>query len=218
MRTGSSDFMDGFEITREESTVDWLNLPTDTAAFSLWDGLHDAQVVSIQSSLLERTMDLVVESGHLTRFHKFAEAYRFTLRLEGVQSARVLGYAIWPGGFSTSSGASAEEQKRMVSDYQAKWRQESGSWSEFETKVTRDNEQVFDISDAAIAKSPNGSHALKIYGHLNYSTFHEVYLRFDNLRILGSDGKLFTIEEFQRLGQLYWEAFSKRDGSSVQAE
>jgi hypothetical protein len=102
----------------------------------------------------------------------------------------------------------------MVTEYQAKWREESASWNEFETRITREGEQVFDISDATLAMAPNGPVAFKICGHLNYATYHEVYLRFETLRISGSDGKQFNFEEFQRLGETYWEAFSKRAEST----
>ena len=214
MRTGGSDFIDASATGDENSPLDWLNLPSELSAVSLWDSLHDAEVVSIRSSLLERTMDLSCEIEHLSKFHKLDEPYRFILHLEGVQSARVLRYAIWPGGCSIPEGLSVEDQRKIVAEYQAKWREESASWNEFETRITREDEQVFDISDAALAVSPNGPVAFKICGHLNYATYHEVYLRFGILRILGSDGKLFELEEFQRLGEKYWEAYSNRAKSN----
>ena len=184
------------------------------SAVSLWDSLHDAQVVSIRSNLLARTMDLFCEIQHLSEFHKFDEGFQFILHLEGVQSARVLRYAIWPGGCSVPDGLSVEDQRKIVAEYQAKWREESESWNAFETRITREDEQVFDISDAALATSPKGLFALKLCGHLNYATYHEAYLRFEAFRISGSDGKQFELDEFQRLGEKYWEAFSNRASSA----
>ena len=86
----------------EEKTgiVDWMNLPPGAAEVSLWAGLHDAQIVSIQSNLLERTLTLHLESDHLLEFHRLPLDMQFLLRLEGVQSARVAHYAVWPGEFS----------------------------------------------------------------------------------------------------------------------
>jgi hypothetical protein len=214
MRTGSSDFKDASAVSDEEPSIfDWLNLPPGASAVSLWDSLHDAHVVSIRSSLLERTMNISFEIEHLRTFHKLGDVFQFILHLEGVQSARVFRYAIWPGGCSIPHGLSVEEQRKIVAEYQAKWREESGSWSEFESRITRENEQVLDISDAALITSPGGSAALKLCGHLNYATYHEVYLRFETLKISGSDGKQFELEEIQRLGEAYWEAFSNRAGS-----
>jgi hypothetical protein len=214
MRTGGSDFTDASTVPDEDSLVDWLNLPPMASAVSLWDCLHDAEIVSIRSNLLERTMDLSCEIEHLREFRKFDEGFQFILHLEGVQSARVLQYAIWPGGCSIPDGLSVEEQRKIVAEYQAKWREESESWSEFESRITREDEQVFDVSDAALAESASGPFALKLCGHLNYAIYREAYLRFETLKISGSDGKQFELEEFQRLGGKYWEAFSNRAKST----
>ena len=155
-------------------------------------------------------MDLSCEMGHLNEFHKLDAAFQFILHLEGVQSARVLQYAIWPGGCSIPHGLSFDEQRRLVAEYQAKWREESTSWSQFESRITRENKQIFGISDAALATSPGKPLALKLCGNLNYAEYHEVYLRFELLKILGSDGRQFDLREFQRLGERYWEAYAER--------
>jgi hypothetical protein len=88
-----------------------------------------------------------------------------------------------PGGCAIPDGLSLEEQRKIIAEYQGKWREESGSWNEFEARITRKYEQVFDISDAALAKSPSGSVALKPCGHLNYATCHEVCLRCETSRM-----------------------------------
>ena len=84
MRTGGSDFIDASAIADENSPCDWLNLPSASSALSLWDSLHDAYVVSIQSKLLERTVDLFCESEHLSEFHKLGEGFQFVFHLAGV--------------------------------------------------------------------------------------------------------------------------------------
>jgi len=210
MATGGGDFKDASAIADEHAPLDWLNLPPVASAVSLWDSLHDSQVVSIRSSLLERTMDLFCEVEHLSEFHKLDERFQFILHLEGVRSARVLRYAVWPGGCSIPDGLSFEDQRKIVAEYQAKWREESASWNEFESLITRANEQVFGISDATLAMSARGPVAFKICGHLNDTTYHELYFRFETLTISGSNGKQFELEEFQRMGEKYWEAFSNR--------
>lgn len=159
-------------------------------------------------------MALFCEIEHLNDFHKLDKGFQFILHLEGVQSARVLRYATWPGGCSMPDGLSVEEQRKIVAEYQAKWREESASWHDFESRITREDEQVFDISDAALATTPRGLFALKLCGHLNYSTYHEAYLRFEALKISGSDGRQFELEEFHRLGEKYWEAFGNRANSA----
>jgi hypothetical protein len=46
----------------QSGIVDWMNLPHGVLEVSLWAGLHDAQIVSIQSNLLERTVTLHLEA------------------------------------------------------------------------------------------------------------------------------------------------------------
>jgi len=70
--------------------LDWTNLPPGAQETSLWAGLHDAQIVSIQSNLLDRTITLNLESDHLLEFHNLPLDMQFLLRLDGVQSARVV--------------------------------------------------------------------------------------------------------------------------------
>lgn len=215
MRSGGSNFKDASAIPNNEAVIhDWLNLPSGVSAMSLRDSLHDGEVISIRSNLLERTMDLFCEIEHLTRFHKLDEGFQFILHLLGVQSARVLRYAIWPGVRPILDGLPFEEQGRLVAEYQAKWREESASWNEFESQVRREDEQVFDISHAALTNAVQGRLAL-MCGHLNYATYHEVYLRFEELRIAGGDGRQFQLEEFRQLGEAYWEAFSRRADSTA---
>ncbi len=98
----------------------------------------------------------------------------------------------------------------MVAEYQAKSREESLTWGDFETKITRENEQVFDISDATLASSPDGIVALQLAGRLNYATYHVISLRADKLAIFGSDKKQLELDEFRGLGMVYWEDFGRR--------
>jgi hypothetical protein len=209
MRIGGSDFKDISVVAREEPQIlDWLNLPRSACAVSLWDSLHDAEITSIGSDLLARTLHLSCEIEHLREFHHLPPGFSFIFKFEGVQSARVLGYAIWPGGCTLPAGLSVEEQRRMVAEYQAKWREESASWTEFESGLGREKNRIFGISDAAITATEKGSVALKISGHLNHETYRELFLRFDAFEIAGSDGREMELEAFLRMGDKYWAAYS----------
>jgi hypothetical protein len=136
MRTGCSDFIDASAMPDEDSPVDWLNLPLAASAVSLCDILHDADVVCIRSNLPERTMDLFCEVEHLNGFYKLNEGFQFILHFAGLQSARVLRYAAWPGGCLIPDGLSIEEQGKIVAEYQAEWREEFAPWTEFESRIT----------------------------------------------------------------------------------
>lgn len=215
MRTGGSEFKDALAVPEEATRIfDWLNLPSGASAISLWDALHDAHIVSIRSNLLERTVTVLCEIEHLRSFHHFNDGFKFILGLEGVQSARVVRYAIWPSGCSIPAGIAREEERKLVEEYQSKWREESASWNEFEAGISRQNEQVLDISDAVLAASHTSGGAIKVCGHLNYTVYHELFLRFEALKLSGSDGKPFELREFLKLGEAYWEAFSRRDDAT----
>jgi hypothetical protein len=196
----------------EEQTgiIDWMNLPHGTQEISLWAGLHDAQIVSIQSNLLERTVTLHLESDHLLEFHKLPLDTQFLLRLEGVQSARVVHYAVWPGEFSVPAGIAREEEAQLIAEYQSKWREESLSWNALESAVTTECQQVIDIADATLATSADNSVALRISGLLNYTAYRELFLRAERLTLTRGDGQDLGIAGLQKMGEAYWDAFEHR--------
>src|SRR5258708_29763617 len=143
---------------------------------------------------------------------------QFLLRLDGVQSARVVHYAVWPGEFSVPAGASREEEARLIAEYQSKWREESLSWSELESAITTECKQVIDIADATLATSPDNSVALRIGGLLNYTKYHELFLRAERLSLTRGDGQDLGIAGLLKMGEAYWDAFErhkKEDGRST---
>ena len=198
-------------MSEEQTTIlDWMNLPHGATVVSLWAGLHDAQIVSIQSNLLERTVTLHLESDHLLEFHKLPLDMQFLLQLDGVQSARVVHYAVWPGEFSVPAAVAREEQARLIAEYQSKWREESLSWSELESAVTMECKQVIDIADATLAASPDNSVALRISGLLNYTACRELFLRAERLTLSRGDGQELGIAGLLKVGEAYWDAFERQ--------
>ena len=99
--------------------------------------------------------------------------------------------------------------RQLVEEYQSKCWEESHSWTDFEASISRENEQVLDISDATLATSEHGNVALYLCGHLNYSIYHEVFLRAETLEVSGNDGTIFDLQRFQRMGEQYWDAFGE---------
>lgn len=190
--------------------VDWTNLPPGAQETSLWAGLHDAQIVTIQSNLLDRTITLHLESDHLLEFHNLPPDMQFLLRLDGVQSARVVHVAGWPGEFSVPAGVSPEEQSRLITEYQSKCREESVSWAELEDALTTECKQVLDIADATLATSSNNFVALRINGLLNYTEYRELFLRAERLTLTRGDGLELGIDGLLKMGQAYWDAFEQR--------
>src|SRR6266446_3264302 len=198
--------------------VDWTNLPPGAQETSLWAGLHDAQIVSIQSNLLDRSITLNLESDHLLEFHNLPLDMQFLLRLDGVQSARVLHYAVWPGEFSVPAGVAREEEARLIAVYQSKWREESLSWSALESALSLECKQVIDIADATLATSADNSVALRISGLLNYTEYRELFLRAERLTLTRGDGHELGIAGLLRMGENYWDAFERQKAHASQAE
>jgi hypothetical protein len=204
-------------MAEEESRiVDWVNLPPGISGVSLWDGLHEAQIISIQSNLLERTVTLHVEIENLRIFYQWPLDMQFVFRLDGVQSARVVQYSIWPGPFAVPPGASKEEQERLMAEYQTKWREESLNWSDLEKAMTVEHKQVIDITDATLAAEKDGAVALRISGLLNYTAYHELFLRAEKLTISRTDAGELTVVELLKLGQAYWDALEQQENEDSQ--
>jgi hypothetical protein len=204
-------------VAEEESRiVDWVHLPPGISGVPLWDGLHEAQIISIQSNLLERTVTLNLEIENLRIFHQWPLDMQFVFRLDGVQSARVVKYSIWPGAFSVPPGVSKEEEARLVAEYQAKWREESLSWSDLEKEMTAEHKQVIDIADATLGTEKDGAVALRISGLLNYTTYHELFLRAEKLTISRTDAGELTVSELLKLGKAYWDALEQQENEDSQ--
>ena len=200
----------------ENRIVDWANLPAGISVESLWEGLHEAQIISIQSNLLERTVTLHVEIENLRIFHQWPLDMHFVFRLEGVQSARVVKYSIWPGPFAVPPGVSKEEQERLVAEYQAKWREESLSWSDLEKAMTAEDKQVIDIADAGLATEKDGVVALRISGLLNYTAYHELFLRAERLTISRTDAGKVSVAELLKMGEAYWDALEQHEKEDIE--
>jgi hypothetical protein len=73
---------------------------------------------------------------HLIDFHKLPESLSFIFEFVNVTSVRATRWEKWPGEIAKLKGLSHEEQSRITSDYQAKWREESDSWQSFEDRLT----------------------------------------------------------------------------------
>jgi hypothetical protein len=197
--------------------ADWVNLPAGISDVSLWDGLHEAQIISVQSSLLDRTVTLNLEIENLRIFYQWPLDMQFVFRLEGVQSARVVTYSIWPGPFAVPPGVSKEEQERLVAEYQSKWREDSESWTDLEKAVTAEHKQVIDIVDARLATEMDGAVAVRIMGLLNYTAYHEIFLRAEKLTISRTDAGELSIAELLKLGEAYWVALEQHEKEDVES-
>jgi len=192
-----------------EQELDWIHMPPGSEVESLWDCLHDGELVSSHSDLINRAVSLEFIVHHLQE--EPDDNLRFFLHLKNVQSVRANVTFRWPGEFIVPEGASRDEELRMGKEYQAKWREESIGWLSFEGSLSTD---PLLISDAEFARS-NGMLALKISGSLDGERFNDLYcsifLRGTSISASRSDGEPFTLEQFIEMGRRYWEKYSQRN-------
>ena len=191
--------------SKQGSVVDWVSLPEGTATFSLWDTLHDGDVLAIESDLPTRTVTFRFDVDYVRDFHQLPERTQFVVVADGVQSVRCLRSVPWPGSFSMPTGISREEQSNLINEYHRKWREESFSWPEFERLTS----EGLEVSNATLAQSSNGV-ALQLGLMVANDRYVEAYLRGEGVKFYVGD-KHFKAEEFVRIGEAYWEAFANKN-------
>lgn len=192
----------------EQTVVDWVNFPKDNPTISLWDALHDGDLLSIESDLFARTVTLRFDVGYVRDFHQLPEETRFVIIVNGVQSVRSFRSVPWPGGCPIPPGTPNEQQSIIIAEYHRKWREESQSWTEFE-KLNNDG---FEVSNATLGRGPDVV-ALQL-GLSADDDYVTAYIRGEWATFHVGE-KQVTLEEFIALGEAYWSAFAKRAESRL---
>jgi hypothetical protein len=190
----------------QRPVLDWDNLPFGVTEESLWPSLHDGFLKKVTSDRLERTACLEFNVPHLREFHKIQEETTFVFLFEGVNSVRILHNMHWPGKLHWPPGTPREEMIRLRAEYNAKARQESISWSSFETDLT-DGKLEVEIADASLVCGQKGEIALKLGLLLDFRNYHELFVRSEGFEIRNACGDRLTLEEFLQFGISYWDAF-----------
>ena len=189
------------------ANLDWVHLVSGVEPRSLWSCLHDAYLRSIQSDPLERSAVLEFETLHLQGWRGTPEDLRFRFLLTGVSSVRAATGVPWPGPAPDVTGKPYEEQNRLIEAYQAKWREESVSWREFEERLATGIR--FEVLHAELAQHERTA-TLYLGGMLDDEAWHSLFLRAAQLSVSRSDGEPFSLDALIALGDDYWEAFSQR--------
>jgi hypothetical protein len=81
--------------SENEAVIDWVNLPSDARTISLWDSLHDGDLIGIESDPAERTILLRFDVEYVRNFHKLPVDTRFAIKINGVQSVRCFATGAW---------------------------------------------------------------------------------------------------------------------------
>jgi len=186
--------------------VDWVNFPVDIPMLSLWDTLHDGDLLAVESDLLARTVTLRFDVGYVRDFHHLPEHTQFIIAVKGVQSVRSVRSAPWPGGCPIPPGTPNAQQSILITEYHRKWREESQSWSDFE-HLTRDPFGL-EVSTASLGLGSDVV-ALQLGLLVARHSYVEAYIRGEGIAFYIGE-KLATPEEFVAFGGAYWEAFARR--------
>lgn len=183
--------------------TDWVNLPTAANTQSLWICLHDAELKSIRSDVLEQYAVLEIEAFYLP------DGLRVFLRLDGLKSVRVNKYPP-PYRSLLSDDMPYPERMQLAEQWVSKWREESMSWDEFEAVLATD---PLEIADADLAEGDDGV-ALRVGGYLNGERYDDlwcsVFFRAMAITAERSDGEDFSLEKLKELGGQWWESFGSR--------
>ncbi len=172
--------------------------------------MHDGELLGIRSDLFARTLIVEFQILHLNDFHGFAEDSKFSFVFGSVTSTRATRWSIWPGDFEVPKGAAHAEQSRLIEEYQAKWREESDSWSSVETRLLSGKDEL-DISDADLAIGRDAV-ALRLVTESEEKGFQVLTIAAKQLQILRTGDIELSLEAFLRVGEDYWAAFA--DGES----
>lgn len=191
----------------QQQVVDWVNFPDGISTLSLWDALHDGDLLSIESDLLARTVKLRFDVEYVRDFHHQAEQTRFVIVVDGVQSVRSLRSVPWPGGCSIPQGMPNAQQQTLIAEYHRKWREESQSWSDFEASVSHG----LNVSNATLGRG-SGVVALRLGLLVANDSYVEAYIRGDGIAFYIGERRVAP-EEFVAFGEAYWDAFAKREDS-----
>lgn len=137
----------------EQPIIDWVNFPEGVPTFSLWEALHDGDLLAIESDLLVRTVTLRFDVGYVRDFHHLPEHTQFVIVVKGVQSVRSVRSVPWPGGCPIPPGTPNVQQSTLIAEYHRKWREESQSWSDFERLAS--DPFGLEVSIATLGRGPD---------------------------------------------------------------
>ncbi len=193
----------------DNEVPDWIHLPPGLEPRSLWVFLHDAVLHTIRSDTLERSAVLEFRIFYLREQPDQQEGLTIQIRLTDVTSVRAITFVHWPGPAPETLGKSYDEQTRLVSEYQAKGREETLSWSELENALMTAD---FGVLQAWLASSEEGV-TLHLEGVLDDEHWCAVFVRAGSLSISRNDGSGITLDELEELGAAYWQGFGKRRAS-----
>lgn len=187
--------------------LDWVHLPEGVESESLWECLHDAEILSCKSDLMARTVTLEFKIAHLV---EKGSDLTFLIHFEKVASTRSTIHIDWPGEFKIPMELPYAEKVLLNHEQYEMGREQSFGWEDFEESLSTDPLMV---SGAQFVLS-GGTSCFKVEGMLGWDKFDSQYcivtIRCGMISASRSDGEAFSFHELKDLGRTYWEAFDNR--------
>jgi hypothetical protein len=174
---------------------------------SLWNALHDADLVRIETDPMVRRLSMLLDVSHLRPFANLRDDVRWRLIVDDAGLLLARTWEAWPGSAPKQDGLSREEQMAAVAAYQAKGRTVSVGWSDFELAT---NANGIWLKDVNLREEESGV-VLSGYGHgRNTDRFFEFEVAGKALRCERTDVGPLSLGELLRLGEAYWEESANR--------
>ena len=190
--------------------IDWIHPPSGVEEKSLWHVLHDGELVGFNYDPMECRVRLEFDSPFHWEHHHLPESMRLYLDFTGVSSMRAERGIPWPGGFPKVEGEDSLQRNERIREYHAKWLSASMKFSDFadELQAAFSTGDSFTVLRADLLAS-GAMVSMRLSGFQD-EKWTEWIVRGTSLAILLSDGRSMSVEELQKFGESYWEAWSNR--------
>jgi hypothetical protein len=189
-------------VNQDAILPDWVNLPSDSEAQSLWVCLHDCEATAIQSNLLTQTVNLEIKAFFLP------DDLRVCFQFEEVSSVRI-NQLQRPYESLLTPEMTWNEKNEVAKQWIDKWREESMDWQKLEAALITD---PLNILDAELVKVAEGL-TLRLDGYLDGEKYDDVwckvFIRAKTLNVTRSDDQDFSFEAFFNAGAEWWESFGE---------
>jgi hypothetical protein len=188
-----------------------LSHPNEVSS-SLWEAFHDATVVETAADPMARRVVIVLDHEVLRDFAQLSKDVRWRLTIDEVVVLLARTWQPWPGPVPNLKGLTRNEESAIVAEYQAKGRQVSIGWVDFE-RATKKN--GIWLKDAKLREGDSAV-VLSAYGHEeNTDRYLEFEVTGKALRCERTDIGPVPLADLLRLGEAFWAGFDKRQRESA---
>jgi hypothetical protein len=180
---------------------------TISAQSSMWDALHDADLVEIETDSMARRLSILLDVSHLRAFAKLRDDVRWRLIVDDATVLLARTWEPWPGSVPKEKELSREQERAVVAKYQAKGRTVSLGWNDFEVATNTNGIWL----KAANLREEDSGVVLSGHGHdKKTDSFVEFEVAGKALRCERTDVGPLPLAELLSLGEAYWKEFANR--------